>query len=232
MSPWPSGLPLLLCTHPHSDAPLLTRPPTHPPSHPLPTLGADIVVVCDLHFLFQTLVTPAQRAAYPSVTRWFLTCANLPAFAGCLGGAPALADKAATVRGRTDGRTDGWGEWGEGGDLFLRFCALRARGVLPPVQLKCVFFLISRPRVSSPLLSSFRLVFSRRVPSPSPRQAAPPPPQAAPERQSPRPTSLRSPPTRPRPPLRKPLRRPPRRRSSPGAAPRRRKTAAPAPERR
>ena len=54
---------------------------------------ADIVLAATLFYPFKLVLDEAARAAYPSVTRWFVTCVNQPAFAAVLGEVP-LAEKA------------------------------------------------------------------------------------------------------------------------------------------
>lgn len=70
---------------------------------------ADIVLVSALFYAFKLILDGAAREAYPSVTRWFVTCVNQPAFKAVLGdfvlcevahaasGAPAASASAASA---------------------------------------------------------------------------------------------------------------------------------------
>ena len=55
---------------------------------------ADIVLVCALHYPFKLVLTADARAAYPSVTRWYLTCVNQPHFRAVLGDVLLCGDAA------------------------------------------------------------------------------------------------------------------------------------------
>lgn len=49
---------------------------------------ADIALVAALFYPFKLVLDGSVREAYPSVTRWFYTCVNQPAFATVLGDVP------------------------------------------------------------------------------------------------------------------------------------------------
>jgi elongation factor 1-gamma len=66
---------------------------------------ADIVLVCALHYPFKLVLTADARAAYPSVTRWFLTCVNQPQFHSVLGDVPLCGDAAGAEEARLTDRT-------------------------------------------------------------------------------------------------------------------------------
>jgi elongation factor 1-gamma len=57
---------------------------------------ADIVLVCALYYPYKLVLDAEARDAYPSVTRWYTTCANQPQFIATLGPV-VLADSVTTV---------------------------------------------------------------------------------------------------------------------------------------
>jgi elongation factor 1-gamma len=60
---------------------------------------ADIVLVAALFYPFKLVLDAGARAPYPSVTRWFLTCVNQPAFRSVLGDVPLCEVAAGAAKG-------------------------------------------------------------------------------------------------------------------------------------
>lgn len=63
---------------------------------------ADIVLVAALFYPFKLVLDGSVREAYPSVTRWFYTCVNQPAFAAVLGDVPLCHEALVATGGSTD----------------------------------------------------------------------------------------------------------------------------------
>ena len=64
---------------------------------------ADIVLACALLYPFKLVLDAGARAAYPSVTRWFVTCVNQPAFASVLGEVALCETPAQPAKGGAKG---------------------------------------------------------------------------------------------------------------------------------
>lgn len=63
---------------------------------------ADIVLVAALFYPFKLVLDGSVREAYPSVTRWFYTCVNQPAFAAVLGDVPLCHEALVASGGSAD----------------------------------------------------------------------------------------------------------------------------------